>query len=271
MQCECKTKVTHLPCKLPAKMINGRIRCWRHTKTCQTEKNSSQQKKSSQQRKSSQQKQPTFPKNKSQERKIVSQQKQPTFKLQESKNISQSKPQKTMEPKNRVYNMILTKRTFGGETHNYCLMGFERYSKTWVFLGGAQEPQDASKRQTAARELYEESSCVIDKRNDYDYWSHLAFYQTRYHTIFIHNQIPIEIYKLNAAAKKVYQNKNLPFDYKEMEKYQLVKLIDLLQMAWHPVRGNLYKHPKENLMKINGYVLKALSTADTELMHAYAF
>lgn len=146
----------------------------------------------------------------------------------------------------RAYNLILVDRTFGNTGHCYVLLGLEE-GKTWNLLGGKREITDKNRGITAARELFEESAMQLDKRGDVAYWTGLSFYEFGKHKVFIHDpkNLDIKVQKLNDAAKKVLANKNLPHQFKEMHRYQLVKLTDLVALANNQTKDGqvgFYKH-----------------------------
>ncbi|MBA3238043.1 MAG: hypothetical protein H0T62_06795 [Parachlamydiaceae bacterium] len=184
-------------------------------------------------------------------------------------------PLPLLEAKNnhRAYNMILTKRHFGIYVHNYALLGLEKNS--WNFLGGKKDSQDKNRGVTAARELYEESSMVLDIRHDIKYLQGCSFYEFGSHKVFIHEpgNLVISCSELNAAAIKAINNKYLPHDYKEMSRYQLIKVSDLVSLAeaqTHDGAPGYYNHPEESkTMKIDGWLLYTLKNAGTEILQPY--
>jgi len=172
----------------------------------------------------------------------------------------------------RAYNMILTERTFGQQTHNYVLLGLEN-GTTWNLLGGKKEQGDKSRGVTAARELFEESAMQFDKRGDINYWSRLPSYEWGKHKVFIHDpkNLTVRVADLNKAAKNVL-NSNLPHDYKEMHRYQLIKLNDLIALAQAQVNNGqdgYYAHPNEKNMMIDGWLLFTLKNADLNALRQY--
>lgn len=174
---------------------------------------------------------------------------------------------------NRVYNLILTKRQFGKVEHTYVLLGFEN-GETWNLLGGQQDPEDKNSEAAAARELYEESGMFFDKRNDSAYWYNLSFYEHTIHKVFIHpHTLNCDIQKLNLATKACRENKNLTHDYKEMWRYQIVKLSDLINLANSQTtkgQNGIYNHPSEKEpMKIDGWMLFTLKNADKAVFSKY--
>jgi 8-oxo-dGTP pyrophosphatase MutT (NUDIX family) len=171
--------------------------------------------------------------------------------------------------------MIMTERHFGIYVHNYALLGLEKNS--WNLLGGKKDPQDKNRGVTAARELYEESGMVLDKRHNTNYWQGRAFYEFGSHKVFIHEpgNLFISCSELNAAAIKAINNKKLPHDYKEMSRYQLVKVTDLVSLAQtqiHDGAPGYYNHPDESKpMKIDGWLLYTLKNAGTEILETYMY
>lgn len=167
-----------------------------------------------------------------------------------------------MHPDQRVYNMILTERAFGGgKSNTYALLGFEN-GESWNLLGGKQDVHDVYNEVAAARELYEESGKLLDKRNDYNYWKNRPYYEYTKHKVFIHEpgSIDINIEKLNKATKLCINDKSLSHDYKEMHRYQLIKLSDLIKLT--ESKTSIYNHPTETEMKINEWLLFTLKNAD---------
>lgn len=178
-----------------------------------------------------------------------------------------------MHPDQRVYNMILTKRTFGNVTHTYALLGFEN-GMQWNLLGGKQD-QGEKNEDAAARELYEESGMILDKRNDKQYWSNRPYYEYTKHKVYVHEpgSLDINIQKLNTGAESCMRNRYLKHDFKEMHRYQLVKLLDLIELTkLQHVKGDdtYYKHPTEKEpMKINGWMLYTLKHANISELLKY--
>lgn len=174
-------------------------------------------------------------------------------------------------PVHRAYNMIITERQFGPSKHAYALLGYEAASQSWNLLGGQQDPQDPTRGATAARELYEESAMMLDKRGDVNYWKKLPFYEYGSHKVFIHGgTLPVCIKILNTAAMHALNNSQLPRAYKEMTKYQLVKLTDLVAMATAGTH-NIISHPMEGPMAINQWVLYTLKKSDTTALRPYLY
>jgi 8-oxo-dGTP pyrophosphatase MutT (NUDIX family) len=177
----------------------------------------------------------------------------------------------------RAYNLIMTERHFGIFLHNYALLGLEKASNSWNFLGGKKDPQDKNRGVTAARELYEESGMVLDKRHNTKYWYGRPFYEFGSHIVFIHEpgNLFISCSELNAAAIKAISNKKLPHDYKEMTRYQLIKIADLVSLAQAQTKDgahDYYSHPQEHqIMKIDGWLLYTLKYAGTEILQPYMY
>ncbi len=176
----------------------------------------------------------------------------------------------------RAYNMILTEKTFSYKTHCYVLLGLDK-NGTWNLLGGMRESIDKNNGITAARELYEESGTLIDKRGDVAYWSSLPFYEWGKHKVFIHDpkNLNINVSKLTEAAKRALADKNLPYSYREITRYQLIKLIDLVDLAdAQSIKGQsgFYNHSQEsNAMKIDGWLLYTLKYADKAALRPYMY
>ena len=76
-----------------------------------------------------------------------------------------------MHPDQRVYNMILTSRTFCNSTHTYALLGHEN-GKGWNLLGGKVDGKETYE-EAASRELKEESGKYYDI--DPSYWKNLPY------------------------------------------------------------------------------------------------
>ena len=174
-----------------------------------------------------------------------------------------------MNPDQRVYNMILTKKSFGKSLDvTYALLGFEN-GKTWNLLGGKQDPGDKTSKHAAARELYEESGTFFDKQSDEAYWNKLPCYEHTKHLVFIHlpGMLDCNINKLNEATKLCIANKSLTHDFKEMYRYQLIKLADLIKLAHSQIvngKNGYYKHScEESPMEIDGWMLFSLKNAGT--------
>lgn len=180
-----------------------------------------------------------------------------------------------MHPDQRVYNMILTKRTFGtgNGTHTYALLGYEN-GKQWNLLGGKRDGNETYE-QAAARELYEESGMLLNKQHDSNYWHNRPYYEYTKHRVYIHEpgSLDINIQKLNEASYKCRYNPSLPHDFKEMHRYQLIKLSDLLDLVKSQVergKDTSYDHPTEREpMIINGWLLFTLKNADTRELLKY--
>jgi hypothetical protein len=167
----------------------------------------------------------------------------------------------------RVYNMILCKKSFGqSKDITYALLGYEN-GKTWNLLGGKQDDTDKTSEDAGARELYEESGKFFDKQNDPNYWGKLQTYSHTKHLVFIHpsGYLDCNIAKLNEATKLCSLDTSLTHDFKEMHRYQIIKLIDLINLAdSQKSRGEFckYKHPQEKEpMVIDGWLLHSLKSA----------
>jgi len=191
------------------------------------------------------------------------------FKHSTKKGSSSKTSQSKAVDAHRAYNMILTQRKFGSHWHNYVLFGFERYSETWVLLGGRMDPNDVFKSVTAARELWEESAKVINKQNDKEYWKSLTTYQTFYNKVFIHdNTIPVTIKKLDEAVKKAHQER-WSREFREIQYFELIPLWGLLAMVEHPPQS-VYRHSVRGPMKINSFVLNTMRKADLTKLYEIA-
>lgn len=181
-----------------------------------------------------------------------------------------------MNVTNRAYNLVLREENFGHADHIYVLLGLEN-GKTWNLLGGKQDPSEKTRGITAARELYEESGKFFDKRKNKKYWEKLSSYEWGDHKVFIHKpgDLPFKISKLDAAAKACINNPNLPHDYKEMHRYQLIRLTDLVALAdAQTVKGanGYFKHNHEsNIMEIDGWLLYTLKNADRNSINDYLY
>lgn len=182
-----------------------------------------------------------------------------------------------VEANQRAYNFIMTERHFGNFTHNYALLGLERASNSWNLLGGKKDPQDKNRGVTAARELYEESAMVLDKRNDANYWHWLPCYEFGSHKVFIHEpgNLFISCAELDAAALKAINNKNLPHDFKEMGRYQLIKVSDLVLLAQaqtYDGEPGYYNHSQEKSpMEIDGWLLYTLKQGGIAILQPYMY
>jgi len=175
-------------------------------------------------------------------------------------------------PDQRIYNLILTNRTFGNFTHTYALLGFEN-GQTWNLLGGKADPNETYE-QAAARELYEESGMYY--KMDPSYWNNLPYYEHTKHRVYIHaptSQVGSTciIEKLNSATTKCINDRSLSHDFKEMHRYQLIKLSDLIKLSnaqYIDDKTSLYRHPTEKEhMRIDTWLLFTLKHADkTELL-----
>lgn len=174
-----------------------------------------------------------------------------------------------MQP-NRVYNLILTERTFGDQTHCYALVGLEIATNHWTLLGGKVDNNETL-YEAAARELYEESSATIDKRNDHAYWNSLPFYEFGGHKVFVHKpgSIDVNITNLNNAAINI-QKTNKPHDYKEMARYQLLRLTNFVDST--NLRKNSFYHSKEKQpMIFDGYIIYTLTKANISVLNMYKY
>lgn len=176
----------------------------------------------------------------------------------------------------RAYNLILAERNFGNAVHCYVLLGLEG-GKTWNLLGGKKDPTDKTRGAAAARELYEESAMLIDKRGDIPYWTSLPAYEYGKHKVFIHDpkNLDIKIFKLNDAARQALSNKNLSHHFKEMHRYQLIKLTDLVALANNQTKdgqAGFYNHPQEQkAMMIDGWMLYTLKNANKAVLASYLY
>lgn len=178
----------------------------------------------------------------------------------------------------RAYNMILTDRAFDNQTHCYVLLGLEN-NGIWNLLGGKKDKNDKTHGVTAARALYEESAQLLNKVDDVNYWSHLSSYEWGKHKVFIHDpkNLDINISKLNDAVKKVLVDKNLPDSYKEISRYQLIRLTDLFRLTngrgqSTKEEAGLHYHPKEpQPMKIDGWLLDTLKNANVKDLVPYLY
>lgn len=178
----------------------------------------------------------------------------------------------------RAYNMILVDRDFAnnGNHHCYALLGLERATGRWTLLGGKIDGHETAIG-GGARELCEESSRVYDFTSQQfsTYWNSLPTYEYGKHKVFVHGQtLSCDIQKLNKAATDIL-NTNWPHDYKEIKRYQLIKLNDFINLAWaQKIDGNsgFYNHPKEaKPMKIEGWVLYTLKYADKSALRNYMY
>ncbi|MBA3815467.1 MAG: NUDIX hydrolase [Parachlamydiaceae bacterium] len=176
----------------------------------------------------------------------------------------------------RAYNMILTERTFGPTTHCYALLGKERATNSWNLLGGKKEIGDKTRGVTACRELFEESCPHFDKRGNVGYWQGLSSYEFEKHKVFIHNpgNLSVKIDQLNKTAQQAIKNTSLPYCYKEMSEYTLIKLSDLISLAnGQKVKGNneAYSHPKNGNINIDGWLLYTLKNANISSLNSYRY
>lgn len=173
----------------------------------------------------------------------------------------------------RVYNMILTKRAFNGKESTYALLGYEN-GQTWNLLGGKQDPNE-DMYVACARELYEESGKYYDKRNNTNYIMGLPRYGHGAHKVFIHKpgNLDCNIAKLNEATRQCRDDKSLPHDYKEMYRYQLVKLEDLISLAEQQsstTNPSSYIHPQEDYpMKVDQWLLYTIKKSGVKKLRAY--
>lgn len=181
-----------------------------------------------------------------------------------------------MHPDQRVYNMILTSRIFGNSTHTYALLGHEN-GKGWNLLGGKANHNETYE-QAASRELFEESGKYYDIKS-YKYWQNLKYYEHPKHRVYIHPPQSLvgsicNIQKLNDATKMCMNDPTLPHDYKEMHRYQLVKLSDLINLAnsQHKKGEDTFcNHPSEkDPMRIDGWMLFTLARANISELLKYA-
>jgi hypothetical protein len=171
-----------------------------------------------------------------------------------------------MQP-SRAYNLVLTDRTFNNRTHCYVLVGLEISTKHWTLLGGKVDNNETL-QVAAARELYEESCATIDKRNDTVYWVNLPFYEFGGHRVYVHRpgSIDVNINNLNNAATNI-QKSNKPHDFKEMSRYQLVRLTDFANL-----RDKIYNHPTEKeSMEFDGYIIYTLTRANLSVLDPYKY
>lgn len=178
-----------------------------------------------------------------------------------------------MHPDQRVYNMILTKRTFGNVTHTYALLGYEN-GQQWNLLGGKRD-ENETYEQAGSRELYEESGLLLDKRGDHSYWNSRPYYEYTKHRVYIHEpgSLDINIEKLNKATNDCRNNPNLRHEYKEMHRYQLIKLSDLVSLSKSKGSSGehaTYNHPTERQpMTINGWMLFTIKNANISELLKY--
>jgi NUDIX domain len=173
----------------------------------------------------------------------------------------------------RTYNMILTKRSFNGKETTYALLGYEN-GQTWNLLGGKQDPGE-DQYQAVARELYKESGKYFDKRNHQAYLMGLDQYKHGAHTVFIHppGNLDCNISRLNEATNKCRNNKSLRHDFKEMHRYQLIKLEDLIDLAEKQTDTSgpsSYKYSQETSpMLIDQWLLYTIKRSGVKKLRAY--
>ena len=167
----------------------------------------------------------------------------------------------------RAYNLILVNTPNG----YYALLGLEN-GLVWNLLGGQRERGDPTRYVTAARELYEESVGLIDKRFDDDYWCSLSSYEYGKHKVFIHGTLNIDINQLNHAAQAVSNNRDIAREFKEMHRFQFIKLIDLCNLTnCQLARGQhvMCTHPHEKHMIVDGWLIYTLKNANKSALEKY--
>ena len=165
----------------------------------------------------------------------------------------------------RVYNMILIDKTFK-EKHCFALLGLEKSTNCWTLLGGKIDPTN-SFEENAARHLYIKSGMLL-KHHCKD----LKSYTFGAHKVFIHTpgNMIFSVEELNINIKKIIKNKQLSDEYKEISRFQIIKVTDLMTLAKQSIKGHsaAYIHAKEpKPMIIDGWLLYTLKHSTEEMLN----